>query len=74
MGLIAAGLGPIGGVLADQWKEFFYCDTLPPEVIVARGYKQNTKNNKGNDNVITNLVAGCRQDLVGSYFYLQPLD
>ena len=54
MGLILAAAGAISNTLKDQWKEFFYCDTLPPDIIVARGYKQNTKNNKGNDNVITN--------------------
>lgn len=27
MGLIKAVIGAAGGTLADQWKEFFYCDT-----------------------------------------------
>ena len=54
MGLIAAAVGSVSNTLKDQWKEFFYCDTLPGDVIVARGRKQNEKNNKGNDNVITN--------------------
>ena len=33
MGLIKAGVGSLGGTLADQWKEFFYCDALSPEVL-----------------------------------------
>ena len=37
MGLIKAGLGALGGTLADQWKEFFYCDALPPEVLMRKG-------------------------------------
>ena len=28
MGLIKAGLGAVGGVLEDQWKEFFYCEAM----------------------------------------------
>ena len=28
MGLIKAGLGALGGTLADQWKEFFYCEAM----------------------------------------------
>ena len=28
MGLIKAGVGALGGTLADQWKEFFYCDAM----------------------------------------------
>lgn len=57
MGLIKAALGAIGGVLADQWKEFFYCDAIPKDVLVVRGKKQTngrTSNTKGHDNVISN--------------------
>lgn len=57
MGLIKAGIGAVGGVLADQWKEFFYCDALPKEVLVTKGQKQvggRSSNTKGNDNIISN--------------------
>ena len=57
MGLIKAALGAVGGTMADQWKEFFYCEALPADVLVARGQKQigkRSSNTKGNDNVITN--------------------
>ncbi len=37
MGLIKAALGSTGGVLADQWKEYFYCEALPTDVLVAKG-------------------------------------
>ena len=33
MGLIRAGLGAVGGTLADQWKEFFYCDAMDKEIL-----------------------------------------
>ena len=57
MGLIKAGIGAVGGVLADQWKEFFYCEALPKEVLVKKGQKKITgrsSNTKGNDNIISN--------------------
>lgn len=57
MGLIKAGLGSIGGTLADQWKEFFYCDALPADVLVKKGEKRvsgRSSNTKGNDNIISN--------------------
>ncbi|MBE6637521.1 MAG: SPFH domain-containing protein [Ruminococcaceae bacterium] len=56
MGLIKAGLGAIGGTLADQWKEFFYCDALDRDVLVAKGRKRvsgRSSNTKGNDNIIS---------------------
>lgn len=56
MGLIKAGLGALGGTLADQWKEFFYCDAMPREVLVTKGQKRvsgRSSNTKGNDNIIT---------------------
>ena len=33
MGLIKAGIGALGGTLADQWKEFFYCDAAVPPTL-----------------------------------------
>ena len=57
MGLIKAAFGSAGGVLADQWKEFFYCDALDKNTLVVRGQKKTTRrssNTKGNDNVISN--------------------
>ena len=35
MGLIKAALGSAGGVLADQWKEYFYCEALPENVMAG---------------------------------------
>ncbi|MBQ2241336.1 MAG: SPFH domain-containing protein [Clostridia bacterium] len=57
MGLIKAGLGALGGVLADQWKEFFYCDALDMDTLVVKGQKRvsgRSSNTKGSDNVISN--------------------
>lgn len=57
MGLIKAGMGALGGTFADQWKEFFYCESMPKEVLVAKGQKRVTgrsSNTKGNDNIISN--------------------
>ena len=65
MGLIKAGLGAVGGVLADQWKEFFYCDALPSDVLVRKGSKRisgRSSNTKASGNIISNgsgiAVAG----------------
>ena len=57
MGLIRAALGSAGGVLADQWKEYFYCDALPVNVLAVRGRKRvsdRSSNTQGNDNIISN--------------------
>ena len=35
MGLIKAALGAAGGVLADQWKEFFYCEAIDKDILVV---------------------------------------
>ena len=56
MGLIKAALGAAGGVLADQWKEYFYCDALEADVLAVKGEKRTSgrsSNRKGTDNVIT---------------------
>ncbi len=57
MGLIKAAMGAVGGTLADQWKEFFYCDALEQDVLVVKGQKRinsRSSNTKGNDNIISN--------------------
>ena len=57
MGLIKAGVGSLGGTLADQWKEFFYCDALSPEVLAVKGQKRvsgRSSNTKASDNIISN--------------------
>ena len=57
MGLIKALTGSVGGVLADQWKEYFYCPSMPADVIVIKGEKKVSKrssNTKGTDNIISN--------------------
>lgn len=57
MGLIKAALGSAGGVLADQWFEYFYCDSLPDNVLVTKGSKRvsnRSSNTKATDNIITN--------------------
>lgn len=57
MGLIKAGIGALGGTLADQWKEFFYCESLPNNVLMRKGEKRvsgRSSNTKASDNVISN--------------------
>ena len=56
MGLIKALGGAGGGVLADQWKEYFYCEALAADVLVEKGSKKVTgrsSNTKGDDNIIS---------------------
>ena len=56
MGLIKAALGAAGGVLADQWKEYFYCESLPVDVLLTKGQKRvsgRSSNTKGSDNIIS---------------------
>ncbi len=56
MGLIKAGIGAVGGVLADQWKEFFYCEAMDSDVMVTKGQKRisgRSSNTRGSDNIIS---------------------
>ena len=56
MGLIKAAAGATGGVLADQWKEYFYCEAISADVLAVKGRKKVTgrsSNTKGDENIIT---------------------
>ncbi|MCL2369794.1 MAG: SPFH domain-containing protein [Firmicutes bacterium] len=57
MGLIRAVTGSVRGVMADQWKDFFFCEAMPPEVLMRRGVRNTTDRgtkNKGAENIIVN--------------------
>ncbi len=57
MGLISAVTGAAGGVLADQWREYFYCESMSADVLVSKGAHRVGKrgtNVKGSDNIISN--------------------
>ena len=57
MGLIKAALGAAGGVMADQWLEYFYCDSLPENVMAVKSQKRSSgrsSNTRGSDNIISN--------------------
>lgn len=57
MGLISAVTGAAGGVLADQWREYFYCESMSADVLVSKGEHRTGKrstNTKGSDNIISN--------------------
>jgi membrane protease subunit (stomatin/prohibitin family) len=46
-GIVKAALGGAGGVLADQWLEYIYCESIPSDTLVIKGKK------KFDDNVIS---------------------
>lgn len=58
MGLLKAAGGSVGGVLADQWREYFYCDSMNKTTLACKGEKRvsdsRSSNTKATDNVITN--------------------
>lgn len=57
MGLLKAGIGALSGVLADQWREYFYCESLTADILVAKGKKRvsgRSSNKKGEENIISN--------------------
>jgi len=56
MGLIRAMSGAIGSTLGDQWRDYFYCDALPVNVLAIKAQKRiagQSSNTSGTDNIIT---------------------
>lgn len=59
MGLLKAGAGALGGVLADSWRDYFYCESMPMDVLMTKGMKRTSdkgrsSNTKGESNIISN--------------------
>ena len=58
MGLIKAALGAAGGVMADQWKEYFYCESIPENVMAVKGQRRvsgRSSNTKGSSRTVPSL-------------------
>ena len=58
MGLIKALMGAAGGTMADQWKEYFYCEAMDADTLVMKGQKRTSRrssNRSGSDNIITDV-------------------
>ena len=58
MGLIQAIAGAAGGVLADSWRDFFYCDALDENTLAVKGQKRTSdrgrsSNVRGESNIIS---------------------
>ena len=59
MGLLKAGAGALGGVLADSWRDYFYCESLDADILVTKGEKRagnRSSNKKGTENIISCLL------------------
>ncbi len=58
MGLIKAAKDTVQSMLADQWREYFYCDSLSNDILMVKGAKRISdgrgSNTKGSDNIISN--------------------
>lgn len=57
MGLLKAALGSVGGVMADQWREFFYCESLDADVLMAKGEKRTGKRSSNTVKIMLFLTA-----------------
>lgn len=56
MGLIKAATGAAGGVLGDQWKDYFYCDAMSGDTLALKAGKRSSRrssNRKGAENIIS---------------------
>lgn len=58
MGLIKAAKDALQSALADQWREYFYCDSISNDILMVKGQKRvnqgRNSNTKGSDNIISN--------------------
>ena len=55
MGLLKAGTGAVGGVLADQWREFFYCESLDANTLAAKGQKRTSAHGRSSNTRTTSF-------------------
>ena len=56
MGLIKAAKDSISTLLADQWREYFYCDAMPSDTLVVKGQKRITEGRNSNTKGIDKFI------------------
>lgn len=57
MGLLKAGVGALGGVLADQWREYFYCEAMVADVLACKGQKRTSDRRSTNTKAESNIIS-----------------
>lgn len=57
MGLLKAIGGAVGGVLADQWEDYFYCEALDVDVLMTKGRKRVNPGRSSNTSASDNLIS-----------------
>ena len=62
MGLVRAAGAALSTMMGDQWREYFYCNSLDNDTLILKGEKRigpKSSNTKGADNIISNgaLIA-----------------
>lgn len=57
MGLIQTAKDAVTGMLGDQWREYFYCDSLSEDVLVVKGQKRVTNGKNNNTNGLDNIIS-----------------
>ena len=55
MGIIKAAFASADSMARDQYKEYFYCDAIPADIIMKRAFKMSSErsDNKGSDDIVT---------------------
>ena len=54
MGLLLAGIGAVTGALQETWRDYFYCESIPNDVLLMRATRRRGGSNHGTDNIISN--------------------
>ncbi len=57
MGLIKSLVSSTGTVLGEQWREYFYCDSISNDILITKGQKRTSSkssNTDGYENIISN--------------------
>lgn len=57
MGLIQAVKDSVTGMAADQWREYFYCDSLDENVLAVKGKKRVDSGRNSNKHSLDNIIS-----------------